>query len=74
MNLHILIIVHVRIMFSEEFISVIVFYDSYYDKIKQLKKMIKKRFKFVNKCDTCNTCIVYVWTPVPIACPFFISL
>ena len=32
-----------------------------------------KRFKFVNKCDT-YTYFMYVWTPVPIACPVFISL
>ena len=39
--------------------------------------MIKKElrfFRYLNKCDTGNTCFVYVWTPVPITCPLFISL
>lgn len=29
----------------------------------------KKSVKFVNKCDTCNTCFLYVWTSMPIECP-----
>ena len=36
--------------------------------------MILKRFKFVNKCDTGNICSVYVWTPVPNACPLIVYL
>ena len=68
------LIVHVRCMLLKEFNSVILFYDSYFDRIRQFFSKWLKRFKIVNKCDAGNTCFVYVRTPVPIAWPLFISL